>query len=175
MYITGRHNLKYENGKYTIRDTGGDKWSRWNYDWFMTDIDNTSCFSYIIMSCGLLTRKTTMFGECVFYYNCGGNSNMDTNSNSKQFLRLYATDIILLGNMSDIYDSMPKLFENLPSTTTIFPPIVIPKTLNESGMNMNCYQTQLDKMWDKDTEDVDIFGNFVRGISYDGTKCKEQD
>ena len=69
MYITGRHNLKYENGKYTIRDTGGDKWSRWNYDWFMTDIDNTSCFSYIIMSCGLLTRKTTMFGESVFYYN----------------------------------------------------------------------------------------------------------
>ena len=175
MYITGRHNLKYENGKYTIRDTGLIKWSRWNYYWFLTSIDTTSCFSYIIMSCGLLTRKTTMFGESVFYYNCGGNSKMDTNSDSEQFLRLYATDIILLGNISDIYDSIPKLFENLPSTTTIFPPIVIPKTLNESGMNMNCYQSQLDKMWDKDTEDVDIFGNFVRNVHSNGTKCDEQD
>lgn len=175
MYITGRHNLKYENGKYTIRDNVSDKWSRWYRFWTLADIDDVSCFSYIMLSNGLLKRMTTMFGESVFYYKCGDNSDKEENSSSSQFIRLYATDIILLGNLSDVYDSIPRLFETLPSTTTIFPPLVIPKTLNESGMNMNCYQVQLDKMWSKDTDDVDIFGNFTKGVKSGGKKCEDQD
>ena len=142
--------------------------------------NQVSIFSRCSLTKGIITKKTTKFGESVFYYrsscdekyklfitnNIDEPSPLPDNYWGDRCTRLYATDVILLGNMDDIYDSLPRLFENLPSTTATFPPVTPPASLNESGMTKHGYADQIRKMMaspDDDQDDfdlVDIFGNY---------------
>ena len=63
-----------------------------------------------------------------------------------QFARLFATDIILLGNLNEnnIY-GIPQLFVSLPSTTANIPPIAtIQESLNEDGQDDDSNDTVMD-------------------------------
>lgn len=172
VYISGRHNLLYEDNEYGIK-MNNERWARWKKDTKLMDIDKTTCFGSVVLDDGLLSKITTRLGEHVFYYKSIGYM-YDLIDPKTYYVRLYATDIILLGNMVDVYDTLPKLFQNIPSTTTIFPPLLIPKSFDESGMNQNCYEDQLNIIHGKksDTDDVDVFGNYTKLYGGD-VKIKE--
>lgn len=72
---------------------------------------------------------------------------------------------MLLGNLNDIYDSLPNVLDGMQPTTALFPPLQPPQTLQESGMNMNGYEAQLAKMFTTggtNCDNVDIFGNYAK-------------
>lgn len=198
-FISGRHNIKFEMDKsriscgsfvpvlsYTNFRHRGRNISPGKT--FMHDNDasmetcNVSIFSRCNLFTGIVTRKETSIGQSVFYYRCGcvERSRMyftrdkDTKKEFPEtpyncYKRLYSTDIILLGNLDDIYDTLPKLFEKLPSTTATFPPVVVPRALNESGMNRTSYSEQAEQMLKEDDSLIDIFGNKPSDLDYGST------
>ena len=175
---------------------------------------NESVFSRVGLHFGIVTKKKTTRDADVYYYRCGGLSDItDTRDNMsgvpcnvyysgdtihmetmmtqmeamdeikdyglvsdnsicylKVYRRLYSTDIVLLGNMEDLYDHLPKLYESLPDTSAIFPPIAPPTSLSEAGMSKSAYHKQLSKLGDSD-DLVDIFanngGNIDAYVGYD--------
>lgn len=167
LFYTGRHNCKIDDATNTLttRQAYAFKWScdeKTPDASTIIDQDNTSIFSHVLLSPGLLEKKVNSNNQVLFYYKCGG---MTNNNVLDQYYILYATDIITLGNLSDIYDSLPQLYKNLPSTTATFPPLVPPRTLNEAGMNMDGYIIQLERIFDDggyNSDDVDLFGNVTR-------------
>ena len=165
VHITGRHNLVYNSdGTYTVKDCTVNRWATNKDSDYLPLIEKTSCFSYINLSVGLLTMKKTHLKDLVFYYRCGGNS-YTNDGEKKQYVRLYSTDIVLLGNLNDIYDSLPNVLDGMQPTTALFPPLQPPQTLQESGMNMNGYEAQLAKMFTTggtNCDNVDIFGNYAK-------------
>ena len=113
---------------------------------------------------GLIKRVENSEGESVYYYTAyqPSSNNKTKVSNIKQrktpfqFVRLFATDIILLGNInkSNIY-GIPQLFDNLPSTTSNIPPIA---TIEESD------ETDTDtkkKVSDNDMTDTEEGGKTI--------------
>ena len=100
---------------------------------------------------GLIKGVTNNENQTAYYYSGFQPSSNDSSDiddikqrrTSFEFVRLFATDIILLGNLneSNIY-GIPQLFNNLPSTTSNIPPIA---TIEESVENVD--------------EDDDFYGN----------------
>ena len=157
IFIGGRHSISYDGTRFKPKHDYIDRFGVGN-DLRAT---KTAYRSQKFAPFGLLTLKETSFGDKVFYYRSAGGLSNDS------FYKLYSTDIILLGNVADVYDSLPKLYKNLPSTSTIFPPVVPPREFNESGMNMNGYTNQLDIMYNvggHDTDEVDMFGNGIHTV-----------
>lgn len=116
-------------------------------------IEKTSRFSQIKLKYGLIKKVHNSIGQSIYYYSCGGGI-----GNSYQ--RLYATDIINLGNLIDVLDVQPHLFETLPHTSATFPPIAPSYEMEESGMNMNGTRKIVETMWaNADRDNVDLFGN----------------
>ena len=157
IFIGGRHSISYDGTRFKPKHDYIDRFG------IGSDLRATvtAYRSQKFAPFGLLTLKETSFGDKVFYYRSAGDL---SNGN---FYKLYSTDIILLGNVADVYDSLPKLYKNLPSTSTIFPPVVPPREFNESGMNMNAYTNQLDIMYHvggRDTDEVDMFGNGIHTV-----------
>lgn len=173
IYYSGRHQWNELGGQFVLRQTYVDKWELKGSN--EIDNDNTSYFSQVVLPFGLITCVKSSLGDNIFYYRCGA---MDGNNVDKMFYRLYATDLTLLGNISDVFDNLPNLAEKLPSTSALFPPIAPPKSLHESGMNMNAYVDQLKLMYHEDggknTDDVDMFGNWVQQAEYKAGYCKAQ-
>lgn len=173
IYYSGRHQWNESGGQFLLRQTYVDKWELKGSN--EIDNDNTSYYSQVVLPFGLITCVKSSFGDNIFYYRCGA---MDDNNVDKMFYRLYATDLTLLGNISDVFDNLPNLAEKLPSTSALFPPIAPPKSLHESGMNMNAYVDQLKLMYNdkegKNTDDVDMFGNWVQQAEFKPGKCKDQ-
>lgn len=182
VYISGRHNFYWDDisKKFTARYRGRtDRYlsfagvdAKDDYGYYDSGgVDLTwisqnaiSTFTRSGLKSGIITKKTTIIGEDVFYYRCGGvqyNSARGTSSNS--YRMLYSTDIILLGNLEDIYDHLPKLYKNLPPTSAIFPPIGTNTEMKESGMSKQCYHNQISgsESDDIDTELMDIFGFYT--------------
>lgn len=124
-------------------------------------LSKISIFSRVNLWHGILTRKGTNLGDTVFYYKCGNYERSSYILNwALTYKRLYSTDIILLGNLEDIYDSLPRLYNSLPSTTCVFPPVSTPKTISEAGMSKHCYAEQIKTVVDsRDNELVDIYYN----------------
>lgn len=97
----------------------------------------------IYFSNGLIKGVTNNDGLTAYYYTAFQPSSNDSSDidDIKQrrtrfeIVRLFATDIILLGNLneSNIY-GIPQLFNNLPSTTSNIPPIA---TIEESVENVD--------------------------------------
>lgn len=186
--ISGRHHWFYDNGfklknpivlYYTTQNVLPIMTSREDARFFLQD--NASIFTRSNLKTGILTKMTTSLNETVFYYRCGGLQletprEGDTQSSEVVYRRLYSTDIIVLGNIDDIYDSLPRLYESLPSTSALFPPIAPPKEMSESGMNMHAYQEQIKKaVEDEDSELTDMFGNIpdtIQTSSHVGYKGK---
>lgn len=79
---------------------------------------------------GVIKNIVNKDGLNLYYYSCGNilDSNPKQNANpiaeGKEFARLYATDIILLGSFNDCdLDGVPQLYKLLPSTTANIPNI----------------------------------------------------
>lgn len=173
LYISGRHHWYYNgnDNKFEVKnpnaqfDTYYSLYSIFGIldDYLKSAIfqDQISIFSRVSLFTGILTRKKTMLGESVFYYRCGcrEKSSIVSDYYHNVYKRLYTTDIILLGNLEDIYDSLPKLYNNLPATTAIFPPVSTPRSLSEAGMTKHGYGNQILRAKDSKSELIDIFGN----------------
>ena len=167
VYITGRHNFYWDsnNKKFSVKE-GVMDW--WGAD---SEVGKTWCYENKIFTftrsplyCGIITKKKTYLGEDVYYYRCGGmevvnKSNVQniTIENQVVYRRLYSTDIILLGNLEDIYDHLPRLYKSLPTTTATFPPIGTSFDMLESGMSKHCYRTQIIN-GSTDVDICDVFG-----------------
>lgn len=116
-------------------------------------IEKVSRFSQIQLNYGLIKKVYNSLGQAIFYYSCGGGL-------GNTYQRLYATDIINLGNLIDVLDVQPHLFETLPHTSATFPPIAPSYEMEESGMNMNGTRKIVETMWaNTDRDNVDLFGN----------------
>ena len=164
VYVGGRHDCNLKNGKISKKNATINIFKSLIRD-KKEEVDQLNPDEKFFktqepLKVGFLTKKTTSLGQSVFYYRCGGESN-------NQWYRLYATDIVLLGNITDIYDCLPKLYEELPSSTALFPPMFPPKELTESGMNMNGYQEQLEKMYHSGGEDTDCCDIFLNYYAHD--------
>ena len=122
-------NIKYANSSLkTSRDSvslNEDKWHKTR--------DKSIGFKN-----GLIKRVKNSVGELIYYYTGFQASNNDSSKITNilqrkapfEIVRLFATDIILLGNLneSNIY-GIPQLFNRLPSTSSNIPPIA---TIEES-------------------------------------------
>ena len=159
LYISGRHHWLWNhtgfqliNSTAPFNDNGYYKYDPdafpdyYNRNTQKTAVfqDQVSIFSRVQLYHGIITKRKTMLDESVFYYRCGvdeySSQRLDWRKTYKQ---LYTTDIILLGNLEDIYDSLPPLYKNLPSTTAIFPPVSPPRKLGEAGMTKHGYGNQI--------------------------------
>lgn len=187
VYISGRHNFFVPDGStmFNIKSTkmywhGRDTNKNRSYDtkdkngWgditSWVDEDKIFTFTRSSLKCGIITKKKTILNQDVFYYRCGGLQLINNKTNqivgpTKQvvYRMLYASDIILLGNLEDIYDHLPKLYNSLPVTTATFPPIGTTFDMNESGMSKHCYRNQVTKNIDKNEDLIDIFSNYSYG------------
>ena len=112
-------------------------------------IEKFSRFSQIRLNSGIIKVKGN-----VLYYNCGEGTWTD-------FRRLYATDIINLGNLCDVLDNLPHIYEKLPDSSFTIPPMAPNYELDESGMNMNGTRMIVEKQWGDEVDDdnIDIYGN----------------
>ena len=75
---------------------------------------------------GIIKEFTNRDGLNVYYYACGipPVSNYANRVEPVEYIRLYSTDIILLGSFNDCsFDGLPRLYANLPTTTANIPMI----------------------------------------------------
>lgn len=183
LYISGRHNYCVSP---SINEDGTFQFNLLDHNSrFYTNIgeesleditgwqDKISVFSRVNMTRGIIKKKVTKLNENVFYYRCGNeetyyryypydkNLSYTQRSTSPRYIRLYATDIILLGNMEDIYDTLPRLYESLSHTSATFPPVSPPKDLSESGMSKHGYADQIKRGQDREG-DADAEAEFEK-------------
>ena len=182
VYISGRHYYYFDNtinsnsqthlpmGGFTTKYYTEDEKRKFNLPWWGENVPGRHCnegpydtwynedyvwiFTRAKMQCGIITRKQTMLGENVYYYRCCGTP-------GTTYSRIYPTDIILLGNLEDVYDYLPHLYDKLPSTSAIFPPVGTSHNLEESGMSKHCSKYQIERTQSEDADLVDIYGNYT--------------
>lgn len=165
IYATGRHCWYVKDGELTTicQNVTGNGYG---FNILQQDV---LIFSRLPLGIGILTCKKTMLNDNIFYYRCGGEMRRNRNPHSATtctfYRRLYSTDIILLGNLDDVFDNLPKLYNQLPATTTTFPPVSPPKSLNESGMSAYGYTNQIQSHILKDSLVMDIFNNYYKDTS----------
>lgn len=175
VWLSGRHNSRWDGRKFSVADSSydftGEAYQQTNKKQNLAKEavlqSSISFFSRVNFTHGIVKSCKTSLGETVFYYRCGYEEWAgDYSSGGKEYKMLYSTDIILLGNINDIYDSLPKLYNNLPSTTAIFPPLSTPPDFSECGMNKQGYTIQLEGMDREDTPYYDIFGNHKEIVNF---------
>lgn len=104
-----------------------------NSEQFKKNVQNE--LSTIPLKYGIIYEKTNKDGFKIYYYAPITIANTSTSTSEYDYIRLFATDIILLGSFSDCdIDGMPKAFEQIPSTTSNVPPMV--SALDSSSDNM---------------------------------------
>ena len=163
LYLTGRHELcYYENSGYTTHIDYVSKFTKNGASKNENNIgaSKVSRFSQIPLKIGIIKRNDK---SQTYYYSCGGKQSIYTNGGGSytEFIRLYATDIVNLGNLVDVLDNLPHLYEELPSTTATFPPLTPPNNLVESGMNAFGSRKQVEVVEGRHDDDaVDIYGNW---------------
>ena len=80
---------------------------------------------------GIVKEVENNAGLKVYYYTPGvpNNDSYKTNSGLTSYIRLYSTDIVLLGSLNECdLDNLPRAFVNLPSTTANVPYIATLKS-----------------------------------------------
>lgn len=122
-------NVEYTDNKFTPKDLS-DQGSRWH----------KSQRDMVRISNGVIKGVKNKDDLTVYYYTAM-QTTPDYNNNGT-VVRLYATDIILLGNINEnnLY-GIPQLFKALPSTTANIPPIA---TVQESNNNDDSLNTDSD-------------------------------
>ena len=125
-------------------------------------IEKNSRFSQVKLNSGIVHPFVNNENQYIFYYSSGDEL-------GRGYQRLYATDIINIGNLNDTTDCLPHLYEKLPNTSFTLPPMVASYDLNESGMNMDGSRLIAETQWGKkvDVDNVDLFGNYVGKYSTD--------
>lgn len=138
IYQTGRHEWNhnstgYHNPAYST--------SIWDNDCRDVQVYNTTKFTHVTEPIGLLKSKTNNSGNTIFYYRPGG-----VEQSGNIYHTLYTTDLILLGNLCDIYDTLPQLFKNLPSTSATFPPVAPNRAMDEGSLSRELYAVNDDEL-----------------------------
>lgn len=84
---------------------------------------------YVNVNAGVITERSTMLGEEVYYYKPSGIKDAD------HPVRLFATDIVLLGSLDACDESgTPQFFKKLPSSTYKLPPnLVLDEEVNSEA------------------------------------------
>lgn len=111
--------------------------------------------SYVPIWSGLMTEKETMLGDLVYYYRpCEYNPKY-----TSDLVTLFATDIVLLGSLSDCdIHGIPQFFKSLESTTYNMPPALMSETY-EYFENEDGYTDENDKSYiDKSTRRTEYTG-----------------
>jgi len=133
LYLYNNCSLVYENNDMVIM-TGG-----WLGDDIGDKIYRNTIFEKMFTSIpfgsknfysGIIKKVTNKDGLDVFYYSFGnklGSSKPSTITDNGhelyEYARLFSTDLILLGSLKDCdIDGVPKIVNNLPSTTSNIPP-----------------------------------------------------
>lgn len=97
-------------------------------DGFKKNVHKTA--SSVRLKYGVIYEKTNREGLKIYYYT--PSSVTDLKGASYPFVRLFATDIILLGSIADCdLDSMPKMFDRVPATTVNVPFMVSTKVYSD--------------------------------------------
>lgn len=87
---------------------------------------------YVNVNAGVITERSTMLGEEVYYYKPSGIKDANTP------VRLFATDIVLLGNLDSCDESgTPQFFKKLPSSTYKLPPNLVLDEEESSEADIN--------------------------------------
>lgn len=82
-------------------------------------------FSLIKLPYGVIHEKLNKDGFKLYYYAPATTTTSNLYTENVPFIRLFATDIILIGSLNDCdMDGVPKLFTSLPSSTSNVPAMV---------------------------------------------------
>lgn len=89
------------------------------------DMFNASTYDSFEITNGLITKKSNKDGLDMFYYVNGFEHKSTSDSDPERFIRLFATDIILLGNLNeDNIFGIPQFYDGFPNTTCQIPPMI---------------------------------------------------
>lgn len=165
------HQLKVgENAVLSIKTLRNTIDAAWLLEGLISDnngpnnvsIEKNSRFSQVKLQSGIIHPFINNENQYIFYYSSGDEL-------GRGYQRLYATDIINIGNLNDTTDCLPHLYEKLPNTSFTLPPMVASYDLNESGMNMDGSRLIAETQWGKkvDVDNVDLFGNYEGKYSTD--------
>lgn len=137
IYQTGRHEWNHNSSGF---HNPAYSTSIWDNDCRDVQVYNTTKFTHVTEPIGLLKGKTNNAGNTIFYYRPGGVASGGI------YHTLYTTDLILLGNLCDIYDTLPQLFKNLPSTSATFPPVAPNRSMDEASLSRELYAVNDDEI-----------------------------
>lgn len=138
IYQTGRHEWNHNSSGY---HNPAYSTSIWDNDCRDVQVYNTTKFTHVTEPIGLLKSKINNAGNTIFYYRPGGVEN-----SGNIYHTLYTTDLILLGNLCDIYDTLPQLFKSLPSTSATFPPVAPNRSMDEGSLSRELYASNDDEL-----------------------------
>ena len=124
-----------------------------------TSISDNNCYgyqchtqarTYLPIDYGIITEKETIYGEHVYYYRP-----VDYNTKyNTDLVTLYATDIILLGSLSDCdIHGIPQFFKALSSTTYNMPSDLLVEDFkyeDESNTNSDSYSERMTEITGSD-------------------------
>lgn len=110
-------------------------------DDFVKNVHNS--LRLIRLPYGVIHEKTNKDGLNVYYYCPATTTTSKNTSGAVPFIRLFATDIILLGSVADCdLDSIPKMFSRLPSTTANIPFMVSTKIATDNSDDVSLEMTE---------------------------------
>lgn len=114
-------------------------------------------FSYKNLAVGLIKEVQNMAGLNIYYYL---STNETKDKNDRPSIRLYATDLILLGSLNaSNTDGLPQLFTKLPSTTSNVPEMAY---TSEDGVDL---ESGLD--WENKKQAKADSPKYKKGLLYD--------
>lgn len=120
-------------------------------------------FDYTNINAGVITERSTMLDEMVYYYKPAG-------TNHSGSVYLFATDIVLLGSLNGCdKNGTPQFFSKLPSTTYKLPPNLV---VNDIVSETVVYNEDKNTITTKNVENIaDVTGSdwgMVGGKQYGG-------
>lgn len=145
------------------------------------DFDKTNCYGYRCIktaaSCinglpGIIKQEETIAKEYVYYYNPGTVLNVkDENGNYEyKFIKMFSTDIVLLGSLNDCdLQGIPQFFKKLSSSTYSMPPNLVLNDGVEDDRPVNPQQMDSGGINNRDKDDRDTDASpdvFVPGTEY---------
>lgn len=170
-----------------------DKNMRYNGDTKEGRYHNTSKYTtQLFIYHGIIKEVENDDGVKIYYYTHGNIRNPLQNQEvytRAQFVRLYATDIILLGSLNGCdLDGVPQMFRALPPSTANIPPIATifeedepsapdtPNTYSDGDVDSQqmippeegiIYETGMDWTWKSDSADDPSGIEYVKGTVFD--------
>ena len=129
---------------------------------------------------GIIKEKENKDGLRVYYYSCGipPITNYENIDAPLSYVRLYSTDIILLGSLNQCsFDGLPKLYASLPTTTANIPMIasVVEDGIADDGMEEDEMELEAMKKDQESIQAEDDKEGFVETTGMDWTHTGKND